>query len=275
MKAAPAPVQPLSLTGPDSPNPVPFPHVGPRLTPATAPRHVAIIMDGNGRWAQERGLTRSAGHRAGTENIRAVIQRMAEHGVQYLTLYAFSTENWQRSKTEIDGLMRILGRALSREVAHLHEHGARLVHIGRLEALPERLQRKVQEAIQLTRENTGITVALAFNYGGRAEIANAVQRLIADGVPPEAVDEQRIASYLYTADLPDPDLIVRTGGEMRLSNFLLWQAAYAEFYATPTYWPDFGAAEIDRALHAYTARERRYGAVPRKNGARVNRAARR
>jgi undecaprenyl diphosphate synthase len=228
---------------------------------------VAVIMDGNGRWAQERGLSRSAGHRAGTENIRAVIQRMAEQGVQYLTLYAFSTENWRRSKTEVDGLMRILGRALNREVAHLHEHGVRLVHIGRLDALPDRLQRKVREAIELTRTNTGITVALAFNYGGRAEIAHAVQRLVEEGVPAAEITEERTAAYLYTAALPDPDLIIRTGGEMRLSNFLLWQAAYAEFYATPTYWPDFGPAEIDRALYAYAARERRYGAVPAQNGA--------
>jgi undecaprenyl diphosphate synthase len=227
------------------------------------PRHVAIIMDGNGRWAQERGLSRQAGHRAGTENIRRIIERFAEHGIDYLTLYAFSTENWRRSKREVDGLLRILGRVINREISHLHEHGIRLRHIGRLDALPPRLQRQVADAIELTRANTRMTVSVAFNYGGRAEIVDALRRIVGDGVPPEQIDERLVARHLYTAEIPDPDLIIRTGGEMRLSNFLLWQAAYSEFYATPTYWPDFGREEIDRALRSFAARERRFGATPR------------
>jgi undecaprenyl diphosphate synthase len=236
----------------------------PPITPL--PRHVAVIMDGNGRWARERGLSRQAGHRAGTENIRRNIEHFAQRGVQYLTLYAFSTENWKRSKREVEGLMRILGRVINREIGHLHENGIRLRHLGRLDALPPRLQKQVQDAIDLTRDNTRMTVSVAFNYGGRAEIVHAVQRIVANGVPPAAIDEALVSSYLDTAGVPDPDLIVRTGGEMRLSNFLLWQAAYAEFYATPTYWPDFGRDEIDEALRTYAARERRFGGVPGADG---------
>jgi len=232
----------------------------PPITPL--PRHVAVIMDGNGRWARERGLSRQAGHRAGTENIRRNIEHFAERGVPYLTLYAFSTENWKRSKREVEGLLRILGRVINREIGHLHENGIRLRHLGRLDALPPRLQKQVQDAIELTKNNTGMTVSVAFNYGGRAEIVHAVQQIVADGVPAAEIDEALICSYLDTAGVPDPDLIIRTGGEMRLSNFLLWQAAYAEFYATPTYWPDFGRDQIDEALRTYAARDRRFGGVP-------------
>ncbi|MGD9892570.1 MAG: polyprenyl diphosphate synthase [Dehalococcoidia bacterium] len=230
------------------------------------PRHVAVIMDGNGRWAQQRGLSRQAGHRAGTENIRRNIERFAEHGVGFLTLYAFSTENWTRPKREVNGLIRLLGRVLDRELAQLHKNGIRLLHLGELDVLPEQLQRRVVDAIKLTRDNTGMTVSLAFNYGGRAEIVQAVRRIVADGLPADAIDEATIASYLYTNGVPDPDLIIRTGGDMRLSNFLLWQAAYAEFYSTPTYWPDFGRDDIDQALQTFAARERRFGSVPGING---------
>lgn len=230
---------------------------------ALTPRHVGLIMDGNGRWAQSRGLSRQAGHRAGTENIRRIIECFAGHGVQYLTLYAFSTENWKRSKAEVDGLLRIIGRVINREVGNLHANNVRLLHLGRLEALPERLQRRVQEAIALTSANDGITVSLAFNYGSRAEIVEAARRLVADGVSGETIDEAAVSERLYTAGLPDPDLIIRTGGEMRLSNFLLWQAAYAEFYATDTYWPDFDEAAIAQALRSYAERERRFGSVPK------------
>jgi undecaprenyl diphosphate synthase len=223
-------------------------------------------MDGNGRWAQQRGLSRQSGHRAGSENIRRVIQRFAEHGVPYLTLYAFSTENWTRPKREVDGLLRILGRGINREIEHLHRHNIRVRHLGRLDSLPPRLQRQVEDAVELTRNNTGMTVLVAFNYGGRAEIVHALQQIVADGVPAEQIDEGRVSAYLYTAGVPDPDLVIRTGGEMRLSNFLLWQAAYAEFYATPTYWPDFGREEIDRALQVFAARERRFGGVPEPKG---------
>jgi undecaprenyl diphosphate synthase len=230
------------------------------------PRHVAVIMDGNGRWAQQRGLSRQAGHRAGTENIRRNIERFAEHGVEFLTLYAFSTENWTRPKREVNGLIRLLGRVLDRELAQLHNNGIRLLHLGELDVLPEQLQRRVVDAIKLTRDNTGMTVSLAFNYGGRAEIVQAVRRIVADGLPADSIDEATIASHLYTSGVPDPDLIVRTGGDMRLSNFLLWQAAYAEFYSTPTYWPDFGRDDIDKALETFAARERRFGAVSGING---------
>ena len=225
------------------------------------PNHVAIIMDGNGRWAEQRGLPRVAGHRAGTENIRQVIRCLAEHGVHYITLFAFSTENWSRPASEVKGLFGILGRAIDRETNIFHEHGVRLFLLGRVDRLSDRLQRKVKHAIELTKDNTEMTLSVAFDYGGRAEILDAVKRIIQDGIPPQDIDESLLSSYLYTAGLPDPDLIIRTGGEMRLSNFLLWQSAYSEYYATPTFWPDFGSEEIERALVAYTQRERRLGGL--------------
>jgi undecaprenyl diphosphate synthase len=231
------------------------------------PKHVAVIMDGNGRWAKERGLSRQAGHRAGTENIRRIIQAFGERGVEVLTLYAFSTENWSRPRREVTALMKLIPRVVEREVKELHKNGARLVHIGSLDPLDAGLRKKVEDAIELTKDNTRMTVALAFNYGGRTEIVEAVKRIVADGVPPERIDEALIASYLDTAGLPDPDLVIRTAGEVRVSNFLLWQSAYAEFYATPTYWPDFDEAEIDRALDAYAGRERRFGGVSPARGA--------
>jgi undecaprenyl diphosphate synthase len=230
-------------------------------SPARVPTHVAIIMDGNGRWAAQRGLSRQAGHRAGTENIRRVIEAFGDRGVKYLTLFAFSTENWGRPKKEVDALLRLLGRVINREINTLHEKGVRLRHIGRLDPLSQRLQKKVQEAIELTKNNQRMTVSVAFNYGGRAEILDAVRHIVADGLPPERIDEEVFRSYLYTAGLPDPDLIIRTAGELRLSNFLLWQSAYAEYYFTPLYWPDFDAAEVDQALEAYGHRQRRFGMV--------------
>jgi undecaprenyl diphosphate synthase len=239
-------------------------HSEPRVTEknlAHVPTHVAVIMDGNGRWASQRGLSRQAGHRAGTENIRRVIEAFAERGVKYLTLFAFSTENWGRPRREVDALLRLLGRVINREINTLHENGIRLRHIGRLDPLSPRLQKKVQEAIELTKNNRRMTVSVAFNYGGRAEILDAVRRIVADGLTPERIDDGVFRSYLYTADLPDPDLIIRTAGELRISNFLLWQSAYAEYYSTPTYWPDFDTAEIDRALEAYSHRQRRFGLV--------------
>jgi len=234
----------------------PLPHVE-RL-----PTHVAIIMDGNGRWAQERGLPRYEGHRAGTKNIRPVIERFAQYGIPYLTLFAFSTENWNRPKEEVRALLRLLSQAVRREARRLGAAGIRLRHLGRLDGLPPRLQQQVREAIELTKDNERMTVNVAFNYGGRAEILDAVRRLIAEGVPPEEIDEERFSAYLYSAGLPDPDLIIRTAGEMRLSNFLLWQGAYAEYYATPVYWPDFGPAEVDKALLAFSRRQRRFGTIP-------------
>jgi undecaprenyl diphosphate synthase len=235
------------------------PHRGKR--PAHIPRHVAIIMDGNGRWAQERGLSRQKGHRAGAENIRRVIRGMGERGVEVLTLYAFSTENWTRPRKEVSALIRLIPRFIKSELKELHENGVRLVHIGKLDALDEKIKAQVEDAIELTKNNTRMTVALAFNYGGRAEIVDAVQRIVGDDVPVRRIDEDLLSSYLYTSPIGDPDLIVRTGGEMRLSNFLLWQAAYAEFFSTPAYWPDFDDAQMDAALEAYASRVRRFGAV--------------
>ena len=212
-------------------------------------------------------MSRQAGHRAGTENIRRIIQAFGERGVQVLTLYAFSTENWTRPRREVNALMKLIPRVVDREVKQLHKNGARLVHIGSLEPLEPALRKKVEDAIELTKDNDRMTVALAFNYGGRAEIVEAVQRIIRDGVSPERVDEALISSYLHTAGLPDPDLVIRTAGEVRLSNFLIWQSAYSEFYATPALWPDFDESEIDRALDAYASRERRFGGVEAVNGA--------
>jgi undecaprenyl diphosphate synthase len=238
--------------------------------PAHVPRHVAIIMDGNGRWAKERGLSRQKGHRAGAENIRRVIQGMGERGVEALTLYAFSTENWTRPRTEVSALIRLIPRFLKSEVRELHENGVRLVHIGDLNALDAHIRKQVQDAIELTKDNRRMTVALAFNYGGRAEIVRAVRRIIAEKTLAARVDEELVAAHLYTKEIGDPDLIIRTAGEMRLSNFLLWQSAYAEFYSTPAFWPDFDEGEMDRALEAYARRVRKFGAVEPKavrNGA--------
>jgi undecaprenyl diphosphate synthase len=218
-------------------------------------------MDGNGRWAQERGLSRQAGHRAGTENIRPIIRAFAESGVEYLTLFAFSTENWKRPRREVNPLMRLVGRVLDRELSALHENNVRLVHIGSLEPLPADLQRRVRDAIELTKDNTGLTVCVAFNYGGRAELVEATRRIVEAGVAPESINEDTFASYLSTGGIPDPDLVIRTAGELRLSNFLIWQAAYAEFYSTPVYWPDFDEEDVARALEAYAQRGRRFGGL--------------
>ena len=226
------------------------------------PNHVAIIMDGNGRWARARGLPRVTGHRAGTDNLRRVLPAATEFGISVLTIYAFSTENWSRPLEEVRGLMTLLGEFIQRELRNLHANGVCIRHSGRLEGINPRLQAQILEAVELTRNNKAITLNVAFNYGGRAEIVNAVQRIMRDGTTPEVVSEELISHYLYTGDLPDPDLIVRTGGEYRLSNFLIWQAAYAEYYATPTYWPDFDEAELAKALETYSQRERRFGKVP-------------
>jgi undecaprenyl diphosphate synthase len=228
-------------------------------------------MDGNGRWAQQRGLSRQQGHRAGTENIRRIIQSFGERGVKALTLYAFSTENWTRPRREVNALMRLIPRVIDRELQELHKNGVRLVHVGDMTPLDERLRSKVEDAIALTKDNTRMTVALAFNYGGRAEIVEAVRRIAAARVPADRIDEAMLSEHMYTAGLPELDLLIRTAGDMRISNFLLWQSAYAELYFTPTLWPDFDEGEIDRALDAYAQRERRFGGVPArsvaKNGA--------
>lgn len=225
------------------------------------PRHVAIIMDGNGRWAKARGLPRLAGHRAGTENIRPILEASVEFGIEILTIWAFSTENWRRPEEEVKGLLRILQEMIRRELQELHRQGVQLRHIGRLDRLPKRLQKQVLDAVELTKNNRRITLNVAFDYGGRAEIVQAVQRIIRDGIPAEQVDEALISSYLYTAGQPDPDLIIRTSGEMRTSGFMMWQSAYAEYYITPVFWPDFNREELYKALVAYSQRDRRFGGI--------------
>ncbi|MDY7078983.1 MAG: polyprenyl diphosphate synthase [Chloroflexota bacterium] len=225
------------------------------------PRHVGIIMDGNGRWARARGLPRSAGHRAGTDNLRVVLRAAATFGIQILTIYAFSTENWGRPAGEVKALLTILERVIDRELLELHEEGVQLRHVGKLEHISLGLRQKILDAIELTRNNQRLILNIAFDYGGRAELVDAVRRIIAAGVPAEQVDEHLVSRYLYTTGLPDPDLIIRTGGEMRISNFLIWQGAYAEFYMTPTMWPDFGKDALYKALETYSQRDRRFGLV--------------
>lgn len=233
---------------------------GPQL--ASVPVHVAIIMDGNGRWAKERGLPRLAGHRAGTEAIRRVMEACVEFGIKILTLYAFSTENWSRPADEVSGLMGLLSQVIEREVDGLRKNGVRLHHVGSLDRLPPDLQQSVHAALAATSSGDRLTVNIALNYGGRAEIVTAARRMVEEGLPPDQITEAALAQRLYTAGQPDPDLIIRTAGEMRLSNFLIWQAAYSEFYATPVYWPDFGRDELYQALAAYASRTRKFGGLP-------------
>ncbi|MDY7039827.1 MAG: polyprenyl diphosphate synthase [Chloroflexota bacterium] len=229
------------------------------------PGHLAIIMDGNGRWARQRGLPRLAGHQAGTDNIRPVLESCVEYGVKMLTLWAFSTENWGRPKIEVRGLLKLLDETIDRQLPELHEQGVCLQHIGRLDRLPRKLQNKIREAIALTHNNETITLNVAFDYGGRAEILQAVQRIIEDKIDSSQIDGVLFGRYLYTADLPDPDLVIRTSGEFRTSNFMIWQAAYAEYYITPTYWPDFDREKLYQALLEYSHRERRFGLVRASN----------
>lgn len=229
------------------------------------PEHVAVIMDGNGRWARQRGLPRLAGHRAGTENIRSIVTACIELAIPCLTLYAFSTENWSRPSVEIQGLMHILGEFIDRETQSLHEQGVHLRHLGSLEGISDSLCHKVRYAIELTHNNDRLTLAIAFNYGGRTDIVNAVRKLIAQGIPVDAIDEQLISANLSTSGLPDPDLVIRTSGEWRLSNFLIWQAAYSEYWATPVLWPDFKAEHFRQAIDDYGRRERRFGGINQRN----------
>lgn len=234
----------------------------PRVQLPVIPQHVAIIMDGNGRWAQQRGLPRLVGHRAGTENVRRILRACVEYGIKILTLYAFSTENWSRPREEVEGLLTLLSQVIERELDELRKNDVQLRHLGTLNGLPDNLQKRIREAVAATASGKRIIVNVALNYGGRREILEAVKRMMQEGVSADQVTEQALAEYLYTAGLPDPDLIIRTAGEMRLSNFLIWQAAYAEFYSTPTYWPDFGPEELYQALLAYGQRVRKFGGLP-------------
>ena len=234
---------------------------GPQSQGGAGPFHVAFIMDGNGRWAQMRGLPRLEGHRAGVERIQVLLETLRSYSVKFATIYAFSTENWGRPQDEVDGLMSIFSDAVEVQTRQLHERNVRIVHLGNTSNLDPELRSAVENAQELTRANTGITLNVAFDYGGRDEILGAVRRIIRDGLSPEQVDEATFCRYLFTAHCPDPDLIIRTGGEQRISNFLLWQSAYSEFYHTCTLWPDLQPAELEQALEAYRSRQRRYGKV--------------
>jgi len=225
------------------------------------PQHVAIIMDGNGRWAKKRHLPRLVGHNAGSENIRPVVKIFANYGVKYLTLYMFSTENWSRPRTEVAGLLSLLGRKIDQETQAFHQENIRLIHLGRLDRLSRKLREKVKAAVELTKNNTGLTLCLAFDYGGRDEIVQAARRIASAGIPGDDIDESVFVRYLYSTDIPNPDLVIRTGGENRLSNFLLWQAAYSELYFTPVLWPDFGHKDVEEALSEYKRRQRRFGKI--------------
>ena len=225
------------------------------------PQHVAIIMDGNGRWAKQRNLPRFEGHQAGVENMRSVIDYFNQLKVNYLTLYGFSTENWNRPQEEIDGLLELLREIIDEEALKLHRKQVRIRHLGQLDRLPANLQVAIKKIVDLTSNNTGLNFSFAFSYGGRTEIVDAVRRLIAEGIPAEKIDEKLFNSYLYTADLPEVDLVIRTGGELRVSNFLIWQAAYSEYYFTDVLWPDSDEKEVDKALLAYSQRQRRFGGL--------------
>jgi undecaprenyl diphosphate synthase len=229
--------------------------------PEAVPTHIAIIMDGNGRWARARGLPRLAGHKAGTENLRRVIEACVEFGVKYLTIYAFSTENWGRPESEVSGLMQIFESVFNRELAELHRQGAQLRHIGRMEGIKPSLQEKVRKGIELTKNNKRLILNVAFNYGGRDEIVHAIQTIIEKGTNPEDVTMDLVDENLYTAGVPDPDLVIRTSGEQRISNFLIWQAAYSEWVFPEVYWPDFGREALLEAIQEYASRERRFGLV--------------
>ena len=234
-----------------------------RIDPKSIPRHVAIIMDGNGRWAERRGLSRIEGHRAGLESVRAVVRGARELGVRWLTLYAFSLENWNRPKSEVDELMRLLERYIELEIDEVLRNGIQVRTIGRNDRLPASVVEKIGGAVARTRENRDMTLAFALSYGGRAEIVDAARRLARDaeqgGLEADAIDEKVFASYLYDPELPDPDLLIRTGGESRVSNFLLWQIAYTEIYVSDLMWPDFRAEHLVEALRDYQSRERRFG----------------
>jgi len=225
------------------------------------PQHVGIIMDGNGRWARQRGMPRLRGHRAGVENLRRVLQAAAELSVPVVTLYAFSTENWRRPEAEVRGLMRLLAESLDKEVDELHRNGVQLRHIGDLAPLSDILKSRIQAAIELTKNNDRLVANIAFNYGGRQEITAAVREIVREQIPPEDITEDVINAHLYTAGQPQVELIIRTSGEFRVSNFLLWQGAYAEYYISPLYWPDFDKDEFYKALQAFGQRDRRFGGV--------------
>lgn len=230
---------------------------------ALLPNHVAIVPDGNGRWAEQHGLPRLEGHHAGAKNMRCMVEYLNEYPIKYVTLYGFSTENWSRPEDEVRGLFQVLGEFIDECISEFYKNGIKLRHLGRLNELPQGLQQAINSAVELTKNNTRMTLGLAFNYGGRAEIIDAVRCLVAEGIPPQNIDEILFNNYLYTAGLPDVDLLIRTGDELRLSNFLIWQTAYSEYYFTDVLWPDFDKKEVEKALIAYGQRKRRFGGLQR------------
>jgi len=225
------------------------------------PNHIAFVPDGNGRWAEQRGLPRLSGHHTGAENMWRLVEYLNEYPIKYMTLYGFSTENWSRPEEEVRGLFQLLGEFITQKTPDIHKKGIKLRHLGRLNELPQSLQLAINRAVELTKDDTGMTLNLAFNYGGRAEIVDAVRRLLTESSKPQNIDEDLFESYLYTAGLPNVDLLIRTGDETRLSNFLLWQTAYSEYHFTKVLWPDFGKKDIDKALLSYSRRKRRFGGL--------------
>jgi undecaprenyl diphosphate synthase len=228
----------------------------------SVPRHIGIIMDGNGRWARRRGHPASFGHRAGVRAIKRVLEGCEQLGVHVLSVYAFSTENWSRPRAEVRALMRLFHETMQREIDEMHRRGVRIVVSGRRDGLSSRMRDRIEEAAARTAGNTNGVLNVCLNYGGRAEIVDSVQQLVREGIPPDQIDEAAIASHLYHPDLPDPDLIIRTAGESRVSNFLLWQSAYAELLVTDTLWPDFGVEDLKTAIADYNSRVRRFGGRP-------------
>ncbi|AOH42494.1 di-trans,poly-cis-decaprenylcistransferase [Anaerolineaceae bacterium oral taxon 439] len=230
------------------------------------PRHIAVIMDGNGRWAKKRGLPRLLGHRQGTENLRRIIKACVRAGVRYLTIYAFSTENWGRPQDELKGLMQIFNDAFVNEISELVREGVRILHIGQREGIPADLLNKIDQAVERSEDNGRLILSVGLNYGGRNEIMHAVRKIVASGVAPEEVTESLISENLFTAGTPDPDLVIRTSGEYRISNFLLWQSAYAEWDFPETLWPDFGVEELYASIERYAKRDRRFGKLSANDG---------
>jgi undecaprenyl diphosphate synthase len=225
------------------------------------PVHIAIVPDGNGRWAEKRGLPRLSGHREGVLNMMRMIQYISEYPIKYVTFYGFSTENWNRPETEVNGLFKLVEHFVDEQLNKINEKNIRIRHIGRLNGLPVSLQKAIQHAVTLTANNNGMTLGVAWNYGGRAEIIDAITKFTADPDKPQPLDEKSFGRYLYTGDMPDVDLLIRTANEMRLSNYLLWQTAYSEFYFTDVLWPDFGKKDIEKALIDYSRRNRRFGGL--------------
>jgi undecaprenyl diphosphate synthase len=237
------------------------------LDPAKLPRHIAVIMDGNGRWANAQGLPRAQGHARGATSVDVVTEECARLGIGQLTLYCLSIENWKRPKDELDFLMALLKEYLLKERVKIQRQNIRFTVIGRRDGLPPDVLAEIDESVRLSANNTGLTLCLAINYGSRTEILDAVKAIVKSGLDADAIDETTISNALYTAGMPDPDLLIRTAGEMRISNYLLWQISYAELYVTDTAWPDFGVAALHAALHAFAARDRRYGGLTNLRGA--------